>query len=97
MPKLHLPPSLSKAGKRQSDGLEDGAPRQIEGYVRSGVSHIQAVWSFEVLNDKAGVALATIQTADGAVCIGLNRDEAKDLHQMLGLFITQWPEGKTSS
>jgi hypothetical protein len=60
---------------------------QRSGYVRSKVTHIGTEWSFEVLSDDRKVAVATIQTADGPVQIGLNRAEATKLAQMLQLFL----------
>jgi hypothetical protein len=72
--------------------------KQIQGYVRSGATHIQAEWSFEVLSDQRKVGVATIMTEDGAVYIGLNRVEAERLLQTLQLFLRDWPkdQGKSS-
>ena len=64
------------------------APRS--GYVRSKVTHIGTEWRFEVLSDDRKVAVATIQTLDGPLHIGLNRAEATKLAQMLQLFLHEW-------
>jgi len=86
---ISVPPSLSAAGDRQK------IPRP--GYVRSQATYIETEWNFEVLSDDQKVAIATIQTVDGPVHIGLNRKEAKTLLQKLQLFLQDWPQDQLKS
>jgi len=69
----------------------------MEGYVRSGMIHVVTEESFEILSDDNKVAVATIQTADGPVHIGLNQSEATALAQKLQLFLADWPKGQAKS
>jgi hypothetical protein len=89
MRRSRLPPSLNAAGDQQN------TPRP--GYVRSEATHIGTEWSFEVLSDDQKVAIATIQTGDGVVHIGLNREEATTLLQKLQLFLQDWPKDQLKS
>jgi hypothetical protein len=70
---------------------------QIPGYVRCNATHIAADWSFEVLNEEQRVGLATIETDDGPIHIGLNRPDAKRLLNQLQLFLADWPEDQAAS
>jgi hypothetical protein len=89
MPRSRLPPSLNAAKDQQN------TPRP--GYVRSEATHIGTEWTFEVLSDDQKVAIATIQTGDGAVHIGLNQEEATTLLQKLQLFLQDWPRDQLKS
>ena len=57
----------------------------IAGYVRSGVTHIGCEWKFEVMDEKERVAIVDIETEDGPVSVGLNRQDAKNLLRTLTL------------
>lgn len=72
-------------------------PKQIQGYVRCGVTHIGAAWSFEVMAEEPRTAIVDIQTPDGLISIGLNRDHAERLHRTLELFLQDWPKDRASS
>ena len=89
MPRSRLPPSLNAVGRKPD--------RPKPGCVRSTVTHIGSEWTFEVLSDDSKVAVATIQTADGPVHIGLNREEAISLQQKLQLFLQDWPKDQPIS
>jgi hypothetical protein len=70
------------------------APKQIPGYVRCGVTHIECEWKFEVMDEKERVAIVDIETADGPISIGLNRPAAEKLLQtLIGRRINQRHEG----
>jgi hypothetical protein len=89
MPQSRFPPSLNSAGQRPD------IPKA--GYVRSRATHLETEWRFEVLSDDHKVAFATIETADGPVHIGLNREEATTLLQKLQLFLLDWPKDQLKS
>ena len=89
MSQSRFPPSLNLAGHRED------IPRP--GFVRSQATHIGTEWSFEVLSDEHKVAVATIETGDGPVHIGLNRAEATRLVQKLQLFLQDWPKDQAKS
>jgi hypothetical protein len=89
MPQSRFPPSLNLAGQRPD------IPKA--GYVRSGTRHTGTEWKFEVLSDDHKVAVATIETADGPVQIGLNRAEATKLQLKLQLFLQDWPKDQLKS
>ena len=72
-------------------------PKQIPSYVRCKVTHIGAEWSFEVMAEEPRVAIVDIETDDGALSIGLNRDSAETLHRTLGLFLQDWPKDQLQS
>ncbi len=89
MSQSRFPPSLSAKGNR------DDIPRP--GYVRCRATHLDSEWRFEVLSDDQKVAVATIETADGPVHIGLNRDSAEMIQQKLQLFLLDWPKDRAKS
>lgn len=89
MPESRFPPSLASAGKK------DQIPRP--GYVRSGAAHLVTDWQFEVLTDSHKIALVTIETRDGPVQVGLNREDATGLLRKLQLFLQDWPEDQLKS
>lgn len=72
-------------------------PKQIPGYVRCRVTYIGCVWKFEVMDEKERVAIVDIETGDGPVSVGLNRQDAEDLLQKLTLFLQDWPEDQPIS
>jgi hypothetical protein len=74
-----------------------GAPKQIPGYVRCGVTHIECEWKFEVMDEKERVAIVDIETADGPISVGLNRRDAENLSRTLTLFLQDWPEDQAKS
>jgi hypothetical protein len=71
--------------------------KPIVGYVRSGVTHIGCDWHFEVMDEKERVAIVDIDTEDGRVSVGLNRQDAEGLLQTLTLFLQDWPEHQAKS
>jgi hypothetical protein len=73
------------------------APKRIPGYVRSRVTYIDCEWQFEVMDEKVRTAIVDIETADGPVSVGLNRQAAQDLLQKLTLFLQDWPEDQAKS
>jgi hypothetical protein len=73
------------------------APKRIPGYVRCGVTHIECEWEFEVLDEQERVAIVDIQTEDGPISIGLNRQEAEGLLRTLTLFLQDWPKDQAKS
>jgi hypothetical protein len=75
----------------------DRAQKQRTGYVRSGATHIETEWSFDMLSEEPKVAVVTIWTGDGPVEVGMNRAQATTLHQQLGLFLQDWPEDQAFS
>jgi hypothetical protein len=89
MPESRRPTTLSLPSDREK--------KQRTGYVRCGVTHIGTEWSFEPLDDKRKIAIATIMTDDGPIEVGLNRAQATTLHQQLGLFLQDWPEDQAFS
>ena len=89
MPESRFPPSLSAKNVAPQ-------PRQA-GYVRSGVTHLTSEWSFDLLDDELKVAVATIETADGPVHIGMSRPSATEMLHTLQLFLADWPERKPLS
>jgi hypothetical protein len=72
-------------------------PKQIPGYVRSAVTHIECEWQFEVMDEKQRVAIVDIDTPDGQISVGLNRQAAEDLLRTLTLFLQDWPEDQATS
>jgi hypothetical protein len=71
--------------------------KQMPGYVRSEVTHIDVEWRFEVMSEDPRVSLLTIETEDGPVNIGLNRYRATELERQLRLFLLDWPEDQAKS
>jgi hypothetical protein len=69
----------------------------ISGYVRCGVTFLEADWQFELMSDQEKVAIASITVEDGSVDVGLNRTAATRLLQKLELFLQDWPEDQRSS
>ena len=92
MSKYRFPPSLAALGAHARR-----ARARVEGYVRSGPAFFETTWSLEILSEDNKVAVATIQTADGPVYIGLNQSEAAALAQKLQLFLTKWPKDRATS
>lgn len=68
------------------------APPSIQGYVRCGVTFVEADLNFEMLANEPKVAVLTLETIDGNVDVGLNRRDATALLQKLQLFLDDWPE-----
>jgi len=89
MSQSRFPPSLAATGDQENISRR--------GYVRSQATHIGTEWSFEVLSDDQKVAVATIETVDGPVHIGLNRAEATTLLQKLQLFLQDWSKDQAKS
>jgi hypothetical protein len=91
MPQSRFPTSLALIQKKKPDQT----PKN--GYVRSQATHIDAVWSFEILSDDQKIAVVTIETVDGPVHIGVNRSRAEDLFHQLQLFLENWPKDRQKS
>jgi hypothetical protein len=49
------------------------------------------------MDEKVRTAIVDIETADGPVSVGLNRQAAQDLLQKLTLFLQDWPEDQAKS
>lgn len=88
MPESRFPKSLSAKNQKPLP--------QLVGYVRPG-PHLTTEWSFELLDDEAGVAIVKIATADGPVEVGMNRSAATELIQKLQLFLAVWPRDQKHS
>jgi hypothetical protein len=71
--------------------------QQVPGYVRCDAVHIGTEWTFEVLSEQERVAYLTIETDDGPIHVGLNREEATRLQRKVQLFLQDWPEGQSAS
>lgn len=89
MPQSRFPPSLNAASDKSN------IPKW--GYVRSRATHLGAKWNFEQLSEDQKIALVTIETRDGPVQIGLNREEATVFQQKLQLFLQDWPKDQAGS
>jgi hypothetical protein len=72
-------------------------PKRIPGYVRSRVTYLGCEWQFEVMDEKELTAIVDIDTADGPISVGLNRQDAESLLQKLTLFLQDWPENQAKS
>jgi hypothetical protein len=70
---------------------------QLPGYIRCNAMHISLEWKFEVVSERPRVSVATIETDDGPLHIGLNREDAVRLQQRLQLFLQDWPEGQLNA
>jgi hypothetical protein len=69
----------------------------ISGYVRCGVTFLEADWQFGIMSDQEKVAITTITVDDGSIEVGLNRISATSLMQKLELFLQDLPEDQRSS
>jgi hypothetical protein len=67
------------------------------GYVRCRAIHAGCDWTFEIVSEPHKIAIATIETHDGPVQIGLNRKDAIGLLRTLQLFLQDWPEDQVKS
>jgi hypothetical protein len=74
---------------------EDQKP--MPGYVRSEVQHVQAMWQFELWSEQPKIAIVTIETQDGPVQVGLNRQDASRLIDLLRSFLADRPEDQLPS
>jgi hypothetical protein len=71
--------------------------KQIPGYVRCGVTYIECEWKFEVMDEQERVAIVDIETPDGPISVGLNRQDAEGLLRTLTLFLQDWPKDQARS
>ena len=69
--------------------LDQEMPPPIKGYVRSGVTHLNAKWIFEQLSESPKVALVTVETQDGPVFLGITEETAGSLEKSLSLFLAK--------
>lgn len=67
---------------------------QIHGYVRSGCVFVEVHMSLEVIDEQQRTSVLTLETADGPVCIGMNRQDAMRLQQTLRLFLEDRHSGQ---
>lgn len=71
------------------------APKQIAGYVRCGVLHVESEWKIEVLDVEANIAAIDVETEDGVVSFAVTKEAVKHLHDLLGLLLEEPPrEGR---
>lgn len=64
---------------------------KLYGYVRSGCVFVEVRMSLEVIDEQQRTSVLTLETDDGPVYIGLNRQDAMNLQQMLQLFLEDRP------